>query len=74
MTTARPADEGSGVDLWQLAGLPGGLRLASYLTASGPGMAAQYRLIVDVLLDQQQQTLTGVPHDTLAALVAERAE
>jgi uncharacterized protein (TIGR02677 family) len=60
--------------LWQLAGLPGGLRLASYLTATGPGMAAQYRLIVDVLLDQQQHTLTGVPHDTLASLVAARAE
>ena len=72
--TARSAADGSGIDLWQLAGLPGGLRLASYLTATGPGMAAQYRLIVDVLLDQQQHTLTGVPHDALASLIVERAE
>ncbi len=48
---------GSGPDPWQLAGLPGGLVQASYLT--GP-LAAQYRVIVDVLLEQQQFTLTGV--------------
>lgn len=63
--------EDRGPDLWQLAGLPGGLRLASYLTA-GAGTAAQYRLIVDVLLEQQQHTLTGVSHDQLGALVASR--
>lgn len=74
MTGARPTGDGGDADLWQLAGLPGGLRLASYLTATGAGMAAQYRLIVDVLLEQQQHTLTGVPHDTLIALVTERAE
>lgn len=62
---------GATVDLWQLAGLPGGLRLASYLTA-GSGTAAQYRLIVDILLDQQQHTLTGVAHDELAVLIEER--
>jgi uncharacterized protein (TIGR02677 family) len=44
-------------DLWQFAGLPGGLLEASYLTSR---FAAQYRLIVHVLLDQQQHTLTGV--------------
>lgn len=73
MTTARPdvPAGGAGIDLWQLAGLPGGLKLASYLTA-GAGTAAQYRLIVDVLLEQQQHTLTGVPHDELASLVAQR--
>lgn len=71
MTTSP---DGGDLDLWKLAGLPGGFRPASYLTATGPGMAAQYRLIVDVLLAQQQHTLTGVPHDTLATLIADRAE
>lgn len=59
------------LDPWQLVGLPGGLRLASYLTA-GKGTAGQYRLIVDVLLDQQQHSLTGVPHDELGDLVRGR--
>src|SRR3954470_14579330 len=54
------------VDLWRLAALPGGLVEASYLV--GP-LAAQYRLIVDVLLAQQQHTLTGVAADELRGLV-----
>ncbi|WP_345626033.1 DUF2397 domain-containing protein [Rugosimonospora acidiphila] len=57
---------GSGPDLWQLAGLPGGLIQASYLTSR---YAAQYRLIVDVLLDQQQYTLTGVAAADLPGLL-----
>ncbi len=57
---------GSGPDLWQLAGLPGGLIQASYLTSR---YAAQYRLIVDVLLDQQQHTLTGVAAADLPGLL-----
>lgn len=56
------------VDVWQLANLPGGLREASYLTST------QYRLIVDVLLDQQQVSLTGVGEDDLRDLVAARIE
>jgi uncharacterized protein (TIGR02677 family) len=71
-TTAGEATDRA-VDLWQLAGLAGGLRLASYLTA-GAGTAAQYRAIVDVLLEQQQHTLTGIPHDTLLTLLADRVE
>lgn len=58
-------------DLWRLSGLPGGLPLASYLTA-GPGYAEQYRLIVDTLLDQQQTSLTGVAHDDLEVLLRNR--
>lgn len=49
---------GAGLDLWQLAGASGGLMLASYLT-TGTSTAWQYRMIVDVLLEQQQHTLTA---------------
>ncbi|MEU7999347.1 DUF2397 domain-containing protein [Micromonospora sp. NPDC049060] len=59
-------DPGSGPDLWQLAGLPGGLIEASYLTGK---YASQYRVVVDVLLDQQQHTLTGVPAADLPLLL-----
>lgn len=55
------------VDLWQLVGLPGMLPVASYLTSSTH--APLYRLIVDLLLDQQQQSLQGVAHDDLDHLV-----
>lgn len=58
------------LDPWQLAGMPGGLKLASYLTADKT--ASQYRLIVDVLLDQQQHSLTGVSFEELEALVRTR--
>lgn len=57
------------VDVWALAKLPGGLREASFLTVPE---ATQYRLIVDVLLDQQQVSLTGVGEDGLRNLVVER--
>ncbi|AGL17609.1 DUF2397 domain-containing protein [Actinoplanes sp. N902-109] len=56
-------------DAWELAGLPGGVPQAAYL--SGP-LAAQYRLIVDVLLAQQEHTLTGVAAADLPGLL--RAE
>ncbi|MEU4161706.1 DUF2397 domain-containing protein [Actinoplanes sp. NPDC026670] len=55
-----------GVDLWQLAGLPGGLVQASYLVGR---WAAQYRLIVDVLLAQQQHSLTGIAAAELPGLL-----
>lgn len=57
------------LDPWQLHGLPGGLALATYLTAP---QASQYRLIVDVLLDEQQSSLTGVGIDELDVLVRAR--
>ena len=57
------------VDVWQLVGLPGVLPVASYLTSSH---APVFRLIVDVLLDSQQQSLQGVAHDDLNHLVRER--
>ncbi len=56
-------------DPWLLAGVPDGLKMASYLTAD---RSPQYRLIVDVLLDEQQHSLTGVAHDELEVLVRER--
>jgi hypothetical protein len=52
-TPALHAVDTDTVDLWRLVGLPGGLVEASYLV--GP-LAAQYRLIVDVLLAQQPQS------------------
>lgn len=55
------------VDGWALAGLPGAVRFASYLTVREH--AAQYRLIVDVLLAAQQHSLTGVPRDDLPGLL-----
>lgn len=57
------------VDAWRLVGFPGVLSEASYLIARN---AAQYRLIVDVLLDQQQHSLTGVSRSELANLVRQR--
>ncbi|MFI5937853.1 DUF2397 domain-containing protein [Actinoplanes sp. NPDC051494] len=60
-----------GLDLWQLAGLPGGLLEASYLTSR---FAAQYRLIVDVLLAEQEHTLTGVAASELPGLLRRRLQ
>lgn len=71
MSMIGRAEQEEDVDLWQLAGLPGGLKLASYLTVSG-GTAAQYRLIVDALLDEQQHSLTGVSEAELDALIRDR--
>jgi uncharacterized protein (TIGR02677 family) len=57
-------------DAWELAGFPGRLNVAAYLTADQ--LAAQYRVIVDVLLDAQEQSLTGVGRDDLVAAVHQR--
>ncbi|WP_020577040.1 hypothetical protein [Actinopolymorpha alba] len=51
------------VDGWELAGFPGRLKVAAYLTAD------QYRLIVDALLDAQEHPLTGVGRDELFVAV-----
>lgn len=53
------------IDAWALAGFPGRLDVAAYLTADQH--AAQYRVIVDVLLDAQEHSLTGVSRDELLA-------
>lgn len=58
------------VDVWELAGFPGRLDVAAYLSADQH--AAQYRVIVDALLDAQEQSLTGVSRDELQATVKER--
>lgn len=58
------------VDAWALAGFPGRLDIAAYLTADQH--AAQYRVLVDVLLDAQEHSLTGVGRDELLATVRDR--
>lgn len=55
--------------LWNYLGLPGQIRVATYLTAE---LAPIYRLIVDVMLDHQPQYLTGLPHDELVDLIHDR--
>lgn len=57
-------------DAWELAGFPGKLNVAAYLTADQ--LAAQYRVLVDVLLDAQENSLTGVGRDELLAAVRDR--
>ena len=57
-------------DAWELAGFPGRLNVAAYLTADQ--LAAQYRVLVDVLLDAQEHSLTGVGRDDLLTAVRER--
>jgi uncharacterized protein (TIGR02677 family) len=57
------------VNAWELAGFPGRLDVAAYLTAEH---AVQYRVIVDVLLDTQEHSLTGVGRDELLASVHTR--
>lgn len=59
-----------GADAWELVGFPGRLNVAAYLTADQ--VAAQYRVLVDVLLDAQEHSLTGVGRDELLAAVRER--
>src|SRR5438105_1343079 len=56
-------------ELWKAIGLPGVMRVASYLTES---LAPIYRLIVDVMLEHQAQYLSGIPHDQLEILMRER--
>ena len=57
-------------DAWELAGFPGRLDVAAYLTADQ--LAAQYRVLVDVLLDAQEHSLTGVGRDELLIAVRDR--
>src|ERR1700722_6248577 len=57
-------------DAWELAGFPGRLDVAAYLTADQ--LASQYRVLVDVLLDAQEHSLTGVGRDELLAAVRDR--
>jgi uncharacterized protein (TIGR02677 family) len=59
-----------GADAWELAGFPGRLNIAAYLTADQ--VAAQYRVLVDVLLDAQEHSLTGVGRDELLVAVRQR--
>jgi len=66
----RAVDEVPVIDQWLLAGMPGGVREANYLVGE---LSAQYRLIVDVLLDEQSHSLTGVARDDLPSLLATRA-
>ncbi|MEU7576785.1 DUF2397 domain-containing protein [Streptomyces sp. NPDC041068] len=74
--SALPRQRGSGdgaateVDAWALAGLPGRIRFASYLTVRN---SAPYRLIVDVLLESQARSLTGVARADLPRLLHEHA-
>ena len=56
---------------WRLTGTPGGLTVASYLTAPAEA-AAQYRLIVDALLDEQAYSLAGVSRADLEVLLRHR--
>ena len=56
---------------WPRDGLPGGLTLASYLTAA-PQASAQYRLIVDTLLDEQARSVAGVSRADLEVLLRDR--
>jgi uncharacterized protein (TIGR02677 family) len=60
----------SDVDAWELAGFPGRLNIAAYLTADQH--AAQYRVLVDVLLDAQEHSLTGIGRDDLLTSVREK--
>ena len=60
----------SDVDAWELAGFPGRLNVAAYLTADQH--AAQYRKLVDELLDAQEHSLTGISRDDLLASVREK--
>src|SRR5215468_3032465 len=60
----------SHADAWELAGFPGRLDVAAYLTTDQ--LAAQYRVLVDVLLDAQENSLTGVGRDDLLAAVRDR--
>jgi uncharacterized protein (TIGR02677 family) len=56
---------------WRLTGTPGGLTVASYLTAPDEA-AVQYRLIVDALLDEQAYSLAGVSRADLEVLLRHR--
>ena len=68
--TAPPSDLSEPASsAWMLTSLPGAVTAAGYLIGSN---AKQYRLLVDILHDQRNVTLTGVGFDTVRQLVAER--
>lgn len=54
---------------WRVLALPGAVSVASYLTSPN---AKQYRLLVDLLFDQQTSRLTGVAHDELLEMARTR--
>ena len=54
---------------WSVARLPGRLPEATYLVVAN---AAQFRLIVNVVADEQSHSLTGVSREQLPALLAGR--
>ncbi|HEY4702246.1 MAG TPA: hypothetical protein VIH64_10170, partial [Streptosporangiaceae bacterium] len=56
---------------WRPTGTQGALTVASYLTAPDEA-AAQYRLIVDTLLDEQAYSLAGVSRADLEVLLRHR--
>ena len=66
-----PGDEAVDVLRWRLAGLPGRLTEASYLTA---GNASQFRVVVDLIAQAQTQRLTGVSRQELPELVRAHLE
>jgi uncharacterized protein (TIGR02677 family) len=55
------------VDSWALAGLPGRATVPAYLVSA---YAAQYRVIVDILLAEQDNSLTGLSYDEIEAAVS----
>lgn len=65
----KTASGGPHEELWKAIGLPGVMRVASYLTES---LAPIYRLIVDVMLEHQPKYLSGIPHDQLEMLIRGR--
>ncbi|MFD7160931.1 DUF2397 domain-containing protein [Kribbella sp. NPDC059898] len=54
------------LDVWYLADLPGRETVPTYLVTT---YAAQYRVIVEVLLAEQDNSLTGLSYDEIAAAV-----
>ena len=54
---------------WALLNIPGAIGAATYLVAPN---AKQFRLLVDVLADEQAHRLTGVAHDELPGMVLAR--
>lgn len=69
--TTAPTDESAAATstAWTIAGFPGEIKAAAYLVGE---LAAQYRLIVDILDEQREYALTGVGHDELATLLREK--
>ncbi|SEG52940.1 TIGR02677 family protein [Thermomonospora echinospora] len=63
-----PEEQGEGPDLWAGA-LPGQVMVPAYLVSR---YAAQYRVIVDVLLAAMDTNLTGMSYDKVAHAVTER--